>query len=115
MSDCFNGPYTCEVAQGSRGLVGHMISQLILDELHLLNICVAKAHQRQGIGLLLLQHLLDSGRRVKAQQVFLELRGSNTAAFSLYRSMGFEKIGERRNYYRDPAGNEDAIVMAVAL
>lgn len=115
MSDCLNGPYHCEVASGNGELVAHMISQLVLDELHLLNLCVAEHQQRQGIGLMMLQHLLDTGRRQKAQRVFLELRSSNGAARALYTGMGFETIGERRDYYRDKAGREDAIVMAAKL
>ena len=34
-----------------------------------------------------------------------QLRPSNTTAVSLYEGFGFEKVGERRNYYRNPAEN----------
>lgn len=115
MSDCLSGNYTCEVAAGNAGLMAHMISQLVLDELHLLNLCVSKNHQRQGIGLLMLQHLLDTGKRAKAERVFLEVRSSNEAALSLYQSMGFETLDVRRDYYRDKGGREDGIVMAASL
>ncbi len=40
---------------------------------------------------------------------FLEVRESNRAAINLYLSMGFEIVGTRPEYYRDPA--EAAIVM----
>jgi len=115
MNDCLRGPYRCEVASGNGELIAHMISQLVVDELHLLNLCVAKQHQRQGVGLLLLQHLFDTGQLQKARRLFLELRSSNTAALALYKSMGFEQIGERRDYYRNKAGREDAVVMAADL
>lgn len=115
MSDCINGPYCCEVAMHAGELVAHMISQQVLDELHLLNLCVAQHQQRRGIGLNLLQHLLDSGRRNQAKSVFLEVRASNTSALNLYRSLGFETIGQRRDYYRDKQGREDAIVMCVDI
>lgn len=115
LSSCLNGDYRCEVGFNGGELVAHMISQLILDELHLLNLCVATRVQRQGVGLALLQHLLDSGRRLNASQAYLEVRSGNTAALSLYRGMGFEAIGERRGYYRDKEGREDAVVMAATL
>lgn len=115
MADCLAGNYTCEVAAGNGELVAHMISQLILDELHLLNLCVSGDHQRQGIGLFMLQHLLDTGRRAKAERVFLEVRSSNEAALNLYRGMGFETLDTRRGYYRGKHGSEDAIVMAALL
>lgn len=115
MSSCLVGNYRCEVGFDGGQMVAHMISQLILDELHLLNLCISSSRQREGIGLSLLQHLLDSGRRLKAAQVFLEVRSGNAPALALYRGMGFESIGERRGYYRDKGGREDAIVMATSL
>jgi ribosomal-protein-alanine N-acetyltransferase len=39
--------------------------------------------------------------------IFLETRQNNTAALSLYKSFGFEKIGVRKKYYK----NEDALTL----
>lgn len=41
--------------------------------------------------------------------VFLDVRESNTAAISLYRSLGFYDTGVRKNYYSDP--EENAVLM----
>lgn len=114
MHDCLHGPYTCEVVSDNGELVAHMISHNVAGELHLLNICVAKHQQRKGIGLLLLQHLLETGSQQRVDTVFLEVRKSNTAALKLYKDNGFEVIGERRDYYRNANDREDAIVMAIA-
>lgn len=115
MADCLAGDYRCEVASGADGLAGHMVSQLVLDELHLLNLCVAREQQRRGVGLSLMQHLLDGGRRDGAATVFLEVRASNRAAQALYGGLGFDKLATRRGYYRGESGGEDAIVMALPL
>lgn len=40
---------------------------------------------------------------------FLEVRESNKAARELYGGMGFETVGRRRAYYRDPP--EDALIL----
>ena len=39
----------------------------------------------------------------------LEVRASNSAAIALYQKHGFERVGERKNYYEAP--KEDAILM----
>jgi len=45
--------------------------------------------------------------------VFLEVRESNAAARSLYGERGFEPVGTRRAYYRNPV--EDALVLRLSL
>ena len=52
---------------------------------------------------------LIEGLLVKnVNELFLEVRVSNTPARSLYKKMGFEEVGVRKKYYED---TEDAIVM----
>jgi ribosomal-protein-alanine N-acetyltransferase len=51
----------------------------------------------------------------QADVVFLEVRPSNVVACDLYRSLGFNEIGVRRNYYPAQKGHEDALVMALDL
>jgi ribosomal-protein-alanine N-acetyltransferase len=43
----------------------------------------------------------------------LEVRQSNMPAMTLYRKLGFEVMGMRKNYYTKP--DEDACVMALVL
>ena len=50
--------------------------------------------------------------------MILEVRPSNTAAVALYRKLGYEEIGVRKNYYpADPqlGTREDALVMAKSI
>ena len=49
------------------------------------------------------------------QDVFLEVRPSNTVAIQLYESMGFERIGLRKGYYQAVGGREDALVYKLTL
>ena len=39
----------------------------------------------------------------------LEVRVSNTSARQLYAKLGFEQVGLRKNYYRNP--KEDAMIL----
>jgi ribosomal-protein-alanine N-acetyltransferase len=52
--------------------------------------------------------LIQLGSR-GVRTAFLEVRESNAAALSLYKSRGFSEIGRRSKYYRRPV--EDALVL----
>ena len=87
-----------------------------VDELHLLNITVAPAHQRQGWARFLLDALCLWSRGQRAQWLGLEVRASNAPARALYEGYGFQQVGIRKGYY--PAGQfqrEDAVVMSLSL
>jgi ribosomal-protein-alanine acetyltransferase len=74
-------------------------------ECELLNLAVAPEHRRQGIARALVRALAE----LKRGTIFLEVRESNRAARKLYKSMGFQEIGVRSDYYNFPS--EAAIVM----
>lgn len=58
---------------------------------------VDPAYQGQGIGRRLLDELLNFA---DGGAVYLEVRTDNEAAIALYQSVGFERIGLRKRYYR---------------
>ncbi|MBL8447674.1 MAG: ribosomal protein S18-alanine N-acetyltransferase [Zoogloeaceae bacterium] len=107
--------YSCWVASESSDRVAYGILMGVLDEAHLLNLTVAKARQRRGVGRAFLELLCGRARGAGARQMFLEVRVSNLAAQALYRARGFEAIGRRKGYYPGPGQREDAIVMRLAL
>jgi len=84
-------------------------------EAHILNLGVDPASRRLGHGRRMLRHLLCRARQLGAERAFLEVRVSNLPAQNLYRSLGFHEIGVRLNYYRNPEGREDALVLSLAL
>lgn len=90
-------------------LYGFVAARVNLDELHVNNIGVRDEARRRGLGGALLQAALGAGRKLGAESALLEVRAGNLAAQALYRSQGFETVGRRRNYYREPP--EDALVM----
>lgn len=99
-----------------RVLLGYLVAMPGVDEVHLLNITVAPAHQRQGWGRFMLDALALWSRGQQAQWLWLEVRQSNEAARRLYERYGFSQVGVRKAYY--PAGHlhrEDAVVMSLSL
>lgn len=118
--DSLNAGYSAWILLEHQRIIGYALMMMVLDEAHLLNISVAKSHQKQGLGRLLLNHMIEISRRHHATNMFLEVRTSNTAAIALYEHMGFCEMAIRRGYYpADPAifksGREDAMLMGLAL
>ncbi len=113
--DALNSGYVCCIAENGRGIRGYVILMPVLEEAELLNIGVAAAQQRKGLGHAMLSEMLNVAREENIRRVFLEVRPSNVAAIALYRCVGFTEIGVRRGYYQNANGSEDALVMACDL
>ncbi len=97
---------------GDTEAAGFVLARNIADEVELLLIAVRPEMRGRGIGRLLLERFIaDAGQR-GANKLFLEMRADNPAE-SLYRSVGFEPIGRRRDYYRTLTGTHiDALTFA---
>lgn len=97
-------------------LCGYLVAQPGVGEMHLLNLTVAPALQGQGLGLLLLDHLVSHARTRGDHALLLEVRTSNARARAIYARYGFADVGLRRNYYPAAASQrEDAAVMSLTL
>ena len=96
-------------------LLGYCIAMGGVDEMHLLNITVAPAHQRRGHGRFLLDDLVSRCRVAQASRLWLEVRESNATARAVYRHLGFREEGVRTGYYPAAGGREDAVVMSLAV
>lgn len=111
-NDCIKVGYFCHVLEVDHSIIGFVLMLPVLDEIHLLNICVAKAWQGKGWGQCLLDYVKKIAQTAHAKKIYLEVRVSNEVAKQLYLKNGFEEIGRRVNYYREKNGKEDAIVYA---
>lgn len=114
-NDSLASGYICKVYEAANEIVGYAVLMPALDEVHLLDISIAGACQRKGLGKKLLGEMLALARTLKFERVILEVRASNVAAIGLYRAAGFGEIGVRRGYYPAEHGREDAIVMEYKL
>ncbi len=93
-------------------VIAYAVISLIAGESELLNLSVAPALQGQGAGKYLLSHVIDLVA-ADAEQMFLEVRESNSVAINLYESLGFSELDRRVNYYPAAKGREDALIMAL--
>lgn len=110
--DALNSGYLCFVEEVAGEISSYAVLMPGVEEAELLGIAVAAAHQRKGLGRVMLSAMLDAASVRGWRRVFLEVRASNSGAIALYRSAGFSEVGLRRGYYRNAEGSEDAIVMA---
>ena len=99
--------------QTGNSLYGFIAARVTAGELHINNIGVHLSARGRGVGSALLRAAIATGRRLGAERALLEVRAGNLPAQALYRSCGFEVVGRRRNYYREP--QEDALVMHALL
>ena len=114
-SDSLSSGYSAWVLMLNDQIIGYSLMMLVLDEAHLLNLSVAKPYQKQGLGRVLLEHMVSIARKNKMANMFLEVRPSNISAIALYENMGFNEMAVRRKYYPAPNGREDAVLMGLAL
>jgi len=81
-------------------------------EAELLLIAVAPAARGHGIGAALLAQAKTDSKHRTMNEIFLEVRDSNTAARALYGRQGFAIVGRRQGYYTGKDGSRhDAITM----
>ena len=90
-------------------VVGYVGSQSVLDGADMMNIAVHPDYRNQGIGHALIEELIILLQKKDVISLSLEVRVSNESAIGLYHKMGFEMIGKRPGYYRNP--REDAYIM----
>ncbi|MBN3814669.1 ribosomal protein S18-alanine N-acetyltransferase, partial [Paraburkholderia sp. Ac-20347] len=111
-----NGYYGICMRHVTGTLIGYCVLMPVVDEMHLLNLCVAPAAQGAGAGLALLREGVRMSRAQGLEGLLLEVRPSNHRAIRLYEQFGFVTVGRRKNYY--PARHhtrEDAMVMRLTF
>ena len=100
----------CEDAQEIVGYIGMYLS---FDEGDITNVAVSPAHRKMGYGEAIVSKAVELAKEKQLEMILLEVRLSNVPAISLYKKMGFEEIGMRKNFYEHPV--EDAIIMKCPL
>lgn len=94
-------------------LVGYICCMAVVDEASINNFAISPDQQGKGIGTKLLQEMIAVLQSKGMERLWLEVRVSNEAAYSLYKKNGFKEIYRRKEYYQNPI--EDAYIMELAL
>lgn len=84
---------------------------ILPDLAQLIQLAVAPAYRRKGIGEGLLTYLIASAGRQGCRKMELEFREENIAARKLYEKMGFRITGKRKGFY----DGCDGVLMSLSL
>lgn len=88
-------------------VAGYVGVQIICGEGYITNVAVLPSYRRKGIAKALMRRVMEN----EMDFLTLEVRKSNAPAIKLYESLGFSKVGERKNFYSDPS--EDALLYTI--
>ena len=94
------------VAREQGILLGYIGMKAVCDEADITNVAVDPTYRRRGIARALFGACFAAG---ELDFLTLEVRPSNAAALALYRELGFQPVGRRRDFYTDPT--EDALLL----
>ena len=102
-----DNPNVCFLsAKDNEKVIGYIGAYTFDDSMEILNFVVDEAYQRQGVGSLLFNTLLNMYDKTKS--IVLEVRYNNEKGISFYKKNNFNVISIRKHYYKN---GDDAIVM----
>ncbi len=85
------------IAELDTTFAGFALAWYIADEIQLMRIAVNPVFQRNKIGSALIQHITHYAQN--QSKIVLEVADNNTQAIAFYTSLGFYRVGVRKNYY----------------
>jgi ribosomal-protein-alanine N-acetyltransferase len=112
--DSLREGHQCWLLRSAEGeIIASCVISQVFDEAEILDIAVAPQWRRQGLAEALLDQVIAQ-LPAEIARVLLEVRVSNHPARALYKKLGFEADGSRKNYYPlADGGREDAILMSL--
>ncbi len=113
--DCMRVGYYCHVYQQNHDIKAYSVLSVGAAEAHVLTLCVRPDSQKQGLGRMMMEYMIELASQAGAETILLEVRPSNEHAIRLYHQLGFNEVGFRPDYYPSAAGREDALIMARSL
>ena len=102
----------CLVIEADGRVISYVGAETVLDECNIGNIVTDKRCRGMGYGNKLMSALMDELASRAITKVFLEVEFDNRPAIALYEKQGFERYGQRRDYY---GPGKDAVLMTKAL
>ena len=104
-----NDSYITVAVRRGGALAAMACAVAVRDEAEITKVAVLPEFRRQGLARLALDELSRLLSESGVKRLLLEVREGNTAALTLYGSLGFTKYSSRRGYYASP--REDAVLM----
>lgn len=94
-------------------VIGYSGTWVVTDEAHVTNVAILPQYRGRKLGEAMMKKLMEIASELGAKTMTLEVRVTNEVARKLYRKLGFQDGGIRKNYYTD--NQEDALIMWVNL
>ncbi|WP_144999662.1 ribosomal protein S18-alanine N-acetyltransferase [Polystyrenella longa] len=101
------------VVELNEEIIGFMIYELHKVSLRVLNFAVAEPYRRHGIGIQMIQKLIDKLSQQRRSEIDLTVRETNLSAQLFYQSQGFKAVNVLRGHYPDT--DEDAYLLRYQL
>lgn len=93
---------TCVLAAEADGrFAGFAITEFGDTRAHLSLLAVQPAYQRRGIGLAMIEWIIESALTAGITRIDVEMRSNNFAARSFYEALGFVVTGQVAGYYQN--------------
>jgi len=103
----------CFTALDHIEVAGYLIAYHVFSEIQILNIAVKESKRHKKIATKLFDAIFEYAKSENVEEFTLEVRQSNIGAIALYKKLGFQTDGVRKNYYKNP--KENAILMSLKL
>ena len=94
---------------------GFSLTRIAAAECEIIALCVLPNYRRKGIATALLTNLVKEMKWLRISNIFLEVNKNNLSAYRLYASLGFQKVGRRKNYYKVDEKWLDALILRMEL
>ena len=79
---------------------------------HVVSIAILEEHRGKKVGTMLMEEAINGLVSRRTEEVYLEVRVSNSSAIKMYEKLNFKVRSRLKSYYRD---GEDAYLMALEL
>ena len=99
---------------GNKEIVGFTVILENPPDAEIHNLFICNELRGRGLGKILFKQAIQM-LSAEVENLYLEVSEDNNIAIALYKSLGFEEIGERKNYYRKGSTSSNAIIMHLLI
>ena len=99
---------------GNKEIVGFTVILENPPDAEIHNLFICNELRGRGLGKILFKQAIQM-LSAEVENLYLEVSEDNNIAIALYKSLGFEEIGVRKNYYRKGSIASNAIMMHLLI